>query len=661
MAVPHAEAATSARPSLSLVAQTEWSVPPTPGAAAPFDLTLRASHPPAEASVSVAIYSRLTTRSAFEAAVKYGPNGHVLDRITPLPLSSIPADPHAPGAVDLALTVTGGTRTTGPALALGCSPVTGTCTGVYPVVVSLAGRSTESRFTTFLTYAAGKSAHALRVALVLPLAGPGRVDGAARSPGQALAPMPRSQAAAFETLASQLRASPAVPVTLEPSPQTMDQLAQGGPAGRAAVTAVAAMSTDQAVDEVPPQPFVPVDLGALAGAGEPTEIVAQMGAGAASLKKLGVATATSLPWVAHGAVGSDLATGLSIVHASQVVVPDRALAPTTTGFGGTWASTFDLSLKATGHGTLLAAASTTVLAGEFTADRSDPALAASQFLADLAMVHFEQPNLEKVRGLVAVPPAGWTPNAAFDRVLLAGLEQDPVVTPVTLAGYFQTVAPGENRHLDSSGPGPVMSGTLAHALTTARKRVSAFASAIVGAPPVLAQLDDLLLSAENDTIGTHAEAGAVRTFQHVLTDQLRLVQFATERTVTLTARTGWIPITLVSGAPYTVHGTLSVSSDKFTFPHSATKMLKLDHTTNAVRIDVYARTSGELPIAAVFTSPKGGLVIAEGHLSVRSTATSVVGIGLSAVALVVLLSWWARTWWSGRRRRREPTGEVAGP
>ena len=55
----------------------------------------------------------------------------------------------------------------------------------------------------------------------------------------------------------------------------------------------------------------------------------------------------------------------------------------------------------------------------------------------------------------------------------------------------------------------------------------------------------------------------------------------------------------------------------------------------------------------------GSLVIAQGQLTVRSTATSIVGIVLTAAALVVLLAWWARTWQAGRRKKRAARGRRA--
>jgi hypothetical protein len=50
----------------------------------------------------------------------------------------------------------------------------------------------------------------------------------------------------------------------------------------------------------------------------------------------------------------------------------------------------------------------------------------------------------------------------------------------------------------------------------------------------------------------------------------------------------------------------------------------------------------------VIRSPMGGLTLSTGQVSVRSTATSLVGILLSLGAVLVLAAWWVRT---SRKRR----------
>ena len=656
--------------------QSQWVLAPTgPSSASstpssPFDLGLSARGAPPGAMVEALLYPRLRTRYDFKNVVREGPRGSPLATTSPVALTSLPPDTRSAGvSLDLSVVQTA-SNGEGPLLGLACAPPTGsgTCTGVYPLVVELQGPSGRvlRRFTTFLTYVAGKSAHPLELSWVVPVAAPVTLAEHPSSPARGIQPLSTPEASALEILISQLDGASTVPLTLEVSPETLQALKRAGPDGRAAVTTLSSLSANPSTDEILASPYVPINLGALAGAGEPTEVVAQMAAGATVLHRLHVkTTATPSPWVQTGPVGNDIAGGLAQVHATQLVLPDTDLAPTANATtSGTWVSTFSMALPHDGSTFSVQAAETdTWLDGQFTAPRGDPALAATQLLADLAMVHFERPNTTAVRGMVAVPPARWAANPVFDRVLLEGLTQNPVVVPVTLSRFFSSVTPAGSRGLLRSGSGPVMKRLLARALSHARVRLSNFDGAVTGptAHRVVSELDDLLLASESGGLPAGRQAAGIAAVERVLTAQLHLVKFATEQTFTLTARSGVIPITIDSSARYTIVGRLSVSGNKFVFPHRGTRrVVRLDHPTNASRVDVQARSSGDLPLHVAFTSPNGRLVIARDLLIVRSTATSLVGVVLTVVALAVLLTWWARTWWSGRRRRRVHAGGSRG-
>ena len=671
-----------------LDAQSEWVVAPkapkSGGSAPPalFYLALTARGAPAGATVEVILYPRLRSRYAFKDVVRNGPRGSPLTSITPIPYDSL--EPHPRGAaaasLDLPVVQTASTAT-GTRLGLACAPPTGagTCTGVYPVVVELQGSTGKvlHRFTTFLTYVAGRSAHPLELSWIVPIDTPVSLSPHPSGPTDGIVPPGAADTSALEATIAQLRSS-AVPVTLDVSPETLQALARAGPGGRAADAMLALLSTNHTSDEVLASPYVPVALGALAGAGEPTEIVAQMAAGATVLRHFHVVTAPGpSPWVQRGLVGDDIATGLATVGANQLVLPDVNLASTPNATSaGTWASTFTLTLShggssasapgsvpaaaqgssASAPGSVPAAAQAAVtdtwLDGQFTSLRNDPALAATQLLADLAMVHFERPNTAAVRGMVALPPARWIPNPVFTHVLLGSLSQNPVVEPVTLSHFFASVTADGARQLAAPSSAPVFGRTLARAVSRARVRLSNFDGAVPGHPSVVSELDDMLLATEAEDLTPRRQAAGVAAFEHALQAQLGLITFQ-KSTVTLTARTGWIPVTIESGAPYTVIGTLSVSGNKFVLsPRSSRRTVRLDHATNVSRVDVLARTSGDSPLDVTFTSPNGRLVIARGLITVRSTATSVAGVVLTMVALAVLLVWWARTWRSGRRKRR---------
>ncbi|MGH9088999.1 MAG: hypothetical protein ACRDYZ_12975 [Acidimicrobiales bacterium] len=673
----------SASPALSLVSQSNWVEPAQAGAPANFTLVLSAPGAPRGAQVSVNLFNRLHTRTGFEATLRKPPgqsDTRQIDHTAPVALSSLGTS--TGGGLDLRIDVVPSPSASSaagggsPTLALSCS--TGaTCTGVYPAVVALTSASGAElgRFTTYLTYVQATSADRLRFAWVVPISATTSLRPGA-DPGSALSPLAHHTATRLERLVGDLHASH-VPVTLEPVPQTLQALAAAGQPGEGAVKTLANMASHPSVDDTVAETYVPVDLGALAGAGEPTEITAQTKRATAVLEKYGVDVATATSWVTTGQVGASTGTGLAQLGAERVVVPDTQLAPSTGKLTSrrstdTWSWPFPLSFGVKGP-TVTAAAADSVLASHFTTDRHDPALAAATLLADLAMVHFEAPNTQVARGMVAVAPSGWAPTVAFDHQLLSGLVDNPVVQPVTLSGYFATVPapPGVTRHLQSHRADRALPASLARKLSAARLRLTAFDGAVPSSPPVLGQLDDALLASEARYRSTRGMRTAVAKYDRIFGHQLSLVKLSTDQSIiTLTAQTGWIPVSVQSSAPYTIVGRLTLSSAKFKFPpsgsgcttkssaapaasivaRSTSCSLELDHATNPVRIDVHARTLGDSPVKVAFGVP--GLVFARGQMTVRSTATSVVGVVLTAVALAVLLAWWARTWRRGRRRRR---------
>jgi len=660
------QVADAAQPALILTGQTPWVVPSPPGSPQTFTLDLRpgAGAAPSDEVVTT-LYTVLKTRSALEQTLKGAPNGTVLDRTHPVALSDMPV---AGSSRSLAISILPDATAT-PAPAAGTPTLdlhcvgTGTCTGVYPVVVSLerpsaGGHPTpvpHGSFTTYLTYAAGKSATPLGFAWVASVSAPVSIRGSHGTTSPAVSALSAARASALEGMTSTLAAHPTVPVTVAASPQTLQQLAAKGSRGSQAVTRLATMSSSQpATRQFLPETYVPVDLGALSAAGEGEEISAQSELGASVLRSLGVTTTHPGTWVATGTVGSALPSGMSQVGATHLVLPDGDLVPSR-ATEGTWTSAATVSL---GRGApVVAAPSDAELAAHFTANPSEPALEASQLLADLAMIHFEAPNTPTPRAVVAVSPARWVPNQAFDEALLAGLTTNPVVQATTLNGYFSsfTGSPGTtlpSRRLSSGGTGPNLPDALAHKLTTSRLHLTAFDTAVAGAPKVKTALDELLLDAESSDLSAHDMEAGVRSFGKTLEGQLSQIQLATQRTVTLTARTGLIPVTILSTAGYTVVGTLVLTGGRFVFPRGNTRHLTLDHPTNPTRVAIEARTSGDLPMQVAFRSPTGSLVIASGQLTIRSTATSFAGVVLTVLALLVLGGWWARTWWSGRKRRR---------
>ena len=106
--------------------------------------------------------------------------------------------------------------------------------------------------------------------------------------------------------------------------------------------------------------------------------------------------------------------------------------------------------------------------------------------------------------------------------------------------------------------------------------------------------------------------------------QLGQVAVEANQSVTLTASSGKIPVTMVSEAPYAMVGTLELSSDKLLFPNGLTTYSKaetlLPHRSNVFYVLVRARASGAFRMDVTFRAPGSPLHVATGEVSVRSTS-----------------------------------------
>ena len=385
-------------------------------------------------SVNLSFYGRIVDGSDLQQAISGTPSGNPQLRETGLPVSEGASGLGASTCVTVVPSSSASVPATGDGicaagshtLSMDCQPLKDDCAGVYPVSVSLVrqGSSTPiSRFTTFLTYqqpnAESSTGGALRVGVVVPVTASG-----------------------LTTMADALTDNHDVATTLAVSPLAVSIVdAARSHDGTRALAQLEALSGDEMLG----QPYVPVNLAALTEAGLSGEIPAQLSRGddilrTAGLKPDGATWVDTISTLAQGDAAS-LASGLQAAGASQAVVSDSNLA--SAGVSNyTFAQPFTLDL---GHGaTTTAAAADSNLSARFTATPGNPRLGAEQLLAGLSFVHFENAFLNQPRGVVVSPPSGWHPSAAFMDVLLAGLNGNPALKPVTLGQYFAEVPVGGN-------------------------------------------------------------------------------------------------------------------------------------------------------------------------------------------------------------------------
>jgi hypothetical protein len=693
VAAAHPPAPTGARP---LVAASTASEPTASGPLTvlsqsstvspgqPFDLQLRVSDssvPTAALGVTVAVYSCLSSVSAFDQSVSApsGPSGTPISSTpSPLAVSGLPAV--GDNGFDLSMKVAVGSDDAGTSsggFTIDLTSASGQCglypSGVYPVRVELVNTTDKqviAGITTHLIYTdAAAGTQKLRVAIVLPVQIapiPASAPATARllaEPGAALNPPTAAAVANLSALVAALGA-PAhagVAVTLEVSPQTLTALAQSG--HQSLVSGLATLGATLSVHQFASTSFTPVNATTLVDAGLSGELADQVSRGTQALASAihqPSATGAGLgAWITNDALEPATLTQLASAGFNQVILPAAGVSSSPTD--GSTAEPFPLAAT---HGPpMTAVASNGDLASRFTGAPGDPVLAAHQLAAELAQMYYEKPNDTTPRAVVAVAPNDWVADPTFVTALLGALAGNPILQPVTASGLFDTVGAPTSCHDGCrllGGPG---SGLPVAAIRLQRQRVTGFASAAPSAHALSEDLNDLVLTGESELLRPAAQTRVLDNAGSALDAQL--TQFAVgDQTITLTSNRASVPISIESSAPYPVVASMTLTSDQLLFAATRTNQLTvaipLHGHTNIVDVTVQSRGSGVSKVEVSVRSPGGGLQLSSGEVEVRSTATSVVGIVLSLGAVVVLAVWWVRTSRKRRALRREQEAKDAG-
>jgi len=302
-----------------------------------------------------------------------------------------------------------------------------------------------------------------------------------------------------------------------------------------------------------------------------------------------------------------------------------------------------------------AVANDTPLAGTL-AGTAPPALRAQRLLAGLALTALEAPAT--TRAVVVVNPDGFDAAAPLLDAVLAGLTGNPWLAPTTVSGVFSGVPPARIGDVRSVQPSPASTPAVSErSYRAAQTRLGAFGSLVPAGDPRLARGARLLLSSlstqwppPNGAALARAELAGV---DGTVTDFLARIRVPAPGTITLTARSGEVPITFRNDTGQPVRVLVGLSSHKLDFPSGGARLVALPPRSTTVRFDVRSRTSGTFPLVMSVKSADGTLLIAEGKFKVRSTVVSSVGLALAIGAAGFLATWWA---FDIRRRRRARAG-----
>jgi hypothetical protein len=669
-------------PALTLEAQSAWVGPNSS-----FDLRLKprtgASSPPtSELGLTVSVYACLSSVSGFDQSVGSGlPSGGIISSTpSPLPLNGLPTT--SDGSIELSMPVVVGSDSgaaTGPdSFTIDLRQSDSECQaypsgGVFPVRVELVNTTSGQAvggFTTHLVFAdTGPGNQRLRVAVVLPVHTPvspaaePRPQQLVRRPSAALAPVSDPAVDRVTATVAAIARYPRAPVTVEASPQTLSVL-DGSGATRPVVTQLAALSSPPFTDQITASPYAPVNAAGLVAGGLGDELSAQVTRGSAVLSALGVHSTSPAagalgPWITNDSLTTAALSQLQASGYGQVVLPAGSVSSTPTN--GSTTEPFQL---ATTHATpVTAVASSADLAARFVGSPGNPVLAAHQLVAELAQIYYEKPNDVTPRATVVVAPNSWNEDPSFVDALLSALTANPILEPVTASQLLASIPVANCRDGCRLVGGGGSGGLPVVAIRRQRSRVDGFASAATGATArsLALQMGDVVLAGESETLKAGQQTTVIRNAGLAVDAQLSQLTVSGDRTVTLTSQQGTLQVTVVSTAPYPVTAVVTLTSDKLLFPNGTTQWSQqatllggvtgAGHT-NVVPVAVRTRASGVFNVDIVMHSPAHRLELASGEMSVRSTATSVVGIVLTVGALAVLIVWWVRTSLRRRRQRR---------
>lgn len=642
-------------PRMTLAAQDPWT--PVSGETR---FGLDVAQAPPDATVSVTVYQGITSRKQYDTAALGGPLSSVLSQV------SVPLDllaPDAGGVRTLTLGLQSPTEARDPTRLNVRRP------GVYPIEVELrdGDEQTVAAFRTMLIVTEADRAtiaEPLEVAWVWPVTAPpsylpdGQPDRDVVSSFRANGRLGR--------MALALGAVPDVPLTLAPTPETIEAWSDTAVDDPSVQSTYEALQLSLGGRTVLDGPYVPIDLPSLLdhGLGDAVDDTLARGRGVlATTLGSPVDERTRLLRPASAAALGRLAAD----GADRVVVSGEALAPTTeTRFTLAQPVNLTAPVSSTAAAPMTALATDPGLQAILTADL--PAAQRVQLLlGGLALVALETPSVPRV--VTLVNPDDFDAPVELYQGLLQGLRGNPYLRPVTTTEAFDgipTDPPGilANGQAGSSQRELSAVATTEPAITAIeyrnqRARLNSFGALTRAGDPAVAAADRSLLAAvaqgwTPDVAEARADAH-LAVVDRVIHELIGQIEVPDPRTITLTSRSGEIPLTFRNETGHPIRLRAALASEKLLFPEGSVIDLELPPKSTTVRVAVEARTSGTFPLDLEVTSTDGVLSISQRRLEVRSTFVSTVGWVLMASAVAFLAVWWGLDLRRRRRRRRSPT------
>jgi hypothetical protein len=629
-------------PPLVVLEQSTWVT-----ADGTFRLLLDAPDAADDDLLTVTVHDAVGSRNAFARTLTGEDLGDVAVGLDPVPLLFLPRD-------------------TGNSISASLGPeVVGQLdgSGVYPVdvVLSAPDGTVVHRLVTYLVRLPGDTGSPpLRVAAVLP------VDASPVLRPDGTSVVQPADLARLQVVADALSDHPDLPLTVDPEPETIASLAQAEDARLAAL--LEQLSTGMAGRQVLGGTYADIDVTAwvntdLAGGA----LADQVTAGTEAIDQNLALRADRRTWIAPGPTTPATLSRLAQLGVDQIVLPEQALEPLDAGiFPVALTQPFEVPTDA---GELQRAAASDTALAQHAGSTGDPVLDAQHLLADLAVLYFDRPALS--RGVPLTLDADELSPTFLSTLLTALQEPQAVLAGVTLDELFAAVPDaGAGGEADTSGMPLVRSlvpvvptdlGDYPRDLAITQLTLIGYRSLLGPQDPSLALLDRLTLVSGDATLDDAGRSAYLAQVSELVDATIAAIHAPEDQTVTLTSRTGTIPLRLLNDNAFPVEVVVDLESEQLEFPDGEQLRTTLPPGETQLDVRVETRASGAFTLEATVASPDGIIELTTTEYKVRSTALSGVGVVLSVGAGLILLVWWARHFRKLRRNRALVTSVDAHP
>ena len=408
------------------------------------------------------------------------------------------------------------------------------------------------------------------------------------------------------------------------------------------------------------RPYVAIDAGSLNAAGRGSTITQEYALGNTVLGSIFQAIPDQRTLVIDPTVSPSALDRLAETGARSVVVQSSQIRSSLVNDeAGTLTSRFVIESET---GAAFAAMASDDTASSRFILTNDPILGAHNALAELMMLHKQQPGPK--RGVAITIPAATEVSALTE--FLRGLGDvsgagsgsigNLVIEPVTLDDLFSRTIEATNsqrpvvRSWTSDEPTDL--GFYPMLLEQAQWDLIGLRAMLPEGADLVAPIERTVLASAEATLDTGTRVAVLENSANQLRALTSAISLPESQKVTLTSSSGKIPLVITNALPIPALVRITVSSAKLEFPEGTTYEISLaPSSTTRTDIAVTTKASGAFPLDVNITSAGGGLPVVASRIDVRSTAISGFGLFISIGAGVFLLLWWGRHFRRTRRAR----------